>query len=158
MVEGFHEKNGVLHVDDIAIPEIASEFGTPSYIYSAAIVRQQYNALKGAMEKALPADRQPTLYYACKANSNIAILKLLHGLGAGLEIVSEGELMRGIKAGFEGAQIISTSFGKSEAEVKACLDTNMYQFNVEAAEELRDVCGYYKQYFEDYECNCPRQN
>ena len=136
---GFHEKNGVLHVDNIPLPDIAAKTGTPTYVYSAAIIRRQYNALKDAMAKALPAGRQPMLCYACKANSNIAILKLLHGLGSGLEIVSEGELFRGLKAGFKGSQIISTSFGKNEPEIRACLEANILQFNIESPEELDHV-------------------
>lgn len=136
---GFQEKNGILHVDDIPLPEIAEQFGTPCYVYSASVIRDQYNALKEAMERALPADRQPLLCYACKANSNIAILKLLQGIGSGLEIVSEGELARGLKAGFKGQQIISTSFGKHEAEIEACLAADILQFNIESPEELHNI-------------------
>lgn len=136
---GFHEKNGVLYVDNIALPDIAAQFGTPTYVYSASIIRRQYNALKNAMAKALPANRQPMLCYAAKANSNIAILTLLKNLGSGLEIVSEGELFRGLKAGFDGQKIISTSFGKNDAEIIACLKADILQFNVESAEELEGI-------------------
>ncbi len=136
---GFNDKDGVLHVDDIALPEVAAKYGTPCYVYSASVIRAQFEALKSAMARALPADRQPLLCYACKANSNIAILKLLQTLGSGLEIVSEGELFRGRKAGFSGDKIISTSFGKNEAEIKACLEANILQFNVESPDELNNI-------------------
>ncbi len=136
---GFTEKNGILHVDDIALPDIAAQFGTPCYVYSASVIRQQYVDLANAMKKALPADRQPLLCYACKANSNIAVLKILQSLGGGLEIVSEGELHRGLKAGFTGDKIISTSFGKNEQEIKACLKAGILQFNIEAPEELENI-------------------
>ncbi|PCI56853.1 MAG: diaminopimelate decarboxylase [Alphaproteobacteria bacterium] len=136
---GFTEKNGVLHVDNIALPDIAKEYGTPCYVYSASVIKSQFMALKEAMERALPADRQPLLCYACKANTNIAILKFLQTLGSGLEIVSEGELLKGLKAGFTGNQIISTSFGKNESEIKACLEAGILQFNIEAPEELENV-------------------
>ena len=136
---GFQQINGVLHADDIALPEIARMHGTPCYVYSASAIRAQYNALIAAMQRALPADRQPLLCYACKANSNIAVLKILQNLGSGLEIVSEGELARGLKAGFKGEQIISTSFGKNEAEIKACLEAGILQFNIEAPEELENI-------------------
>jgi len=66
---GFQQINGVLHADDIALPEIARMHGTPCYVYSASAIRAQYNALMGAMQRALPTDRQPLLCYACKANS-----------------------------------------------------------------------------------------
>ena len=136
---GFRQINGVLHADNVALPDIAKEYGTPCYVYSANVIREQYNALMSAMKRALPADRQPLLCYACKANSNIAVLKVLKNLGSGLEIVSEGELARGLKAGFDGQQIISTSFGKSEVEIKACLNANILQFNIEAPEELENI-------------------
>lgn len=136
---GFIEKNGTLHCDDVPLTEIAAKFGTPAYVYSASVIRNQYNALKESMERALPADRQPLLCYACKANSNIAILSLLEKLGAGLEIVSEGELFRGITAGFTGERIISTSFGKNESEIKACLNAGLMQFNIESPDELESI-------------------
>ncbi len=133
---GFIEKNGILHAEKIALPDIAKKFGTPTYVYSADAIRQQYNALKTAMEKALPPDRQPKLCYACKANSNIAILKVLENLGSGLEIVSEGELFRGQKAGFNGSRMITTSFGKHPAEIEAYLNADLHQINIEAEAEL----------------------
>lgn len=144
-MNGFTDKNGILHADDIPLPDIAKEFGTPCYVYSASVIRDQYQALSDAMKKALPADRQPLLCYACKANSNIAILKLLHSMGSGLEIVSEGELFRGQKAGFEGKQIISTSFGKGEREIKSCLNAKILQFNIEAPEELENINKFAKE-------------
>ncbi len=138
-MQGFTQKNGILHVDQVPLPDIAAKYGTPCYVYSASIIRNQFEALKEAMLKALPADRQPLLCYACKANSNIAILKLLQTLGSGLEIVSEGELVRGLKAGFKGNQIISTSFGKNEPEIMACLRAGLMQFNIECNDELENI-------------------
>lgn len=138
-MSGFTIKNDVLHVDDIALPELAKAYGTPTYIYSASVIRQQYNNLKDALAKALPADKQPLLCYACKANTNIALLKLLQTLGSGLEIVSEGELAKGLAAGFKGEQIISTSYGKVDAEIKACLNADIHQLNIESVPELHHV-------------------
>lgn len=138
-MSGFIEKNGVLHADDVPLPDIARMAGTPCYVYSAQAIRAQYERLSAAMRKALPAERQPLLCYACKANSNIAILKVLEKLGSGLEIVSEGELFRGLKAGFTGDRIISTSFGKHEAEIAYCLDAGIAQFNIESPEELEAI-------------------
>ncbi len=143
-MSGFHEKNGVLHVDNIPLPRLSQQVGTPAYIYSASVIRAQYNRLKTALEKAIPANRQPLLCYACKANTNIAILRLLKNLGTGLEIVSEGELAKGLAAGFSGEQIISTSFGKTPEEIRACLDANIAQFNIESfteLEQLNDIAG-----------------
>ena len=136
---GFQEKNGVLHVDNIPLPRIAEEFGTPAYVYSASVIRGQHKRLKDALARAIPADRQPMLCYACKANTNIAILKLLKTLGTGLEIVSEGELAKGLKAGFSGGEIISTSFGKTPEEIRACLEADIAQFNIESFTELEQL-------------------
>lgn len=136
---GFTEKKGILHADDIALPLIARQVGTPAYVYSASAIRAQFEALKAAFARILPADRQPLLCYACKANSNIGLLSLLRTLGSGLEIVSEGELYRGLEAGFKGDKIISTSFGKNEQEIRACLEAGIRQFNIEAWEELEQI-------------------
>lgn len=136
---GFHEKDGVLCVDDVALPEIAEGVGTPAYIYSASVIRTQYDALKDAMARALPADRQPMLCYACKANSNIAVLSVLQKMGAGLEIVAEGELVRGLKAGFDAGRIVSTGVGKQDSEIISCLKAGIHQFNVESLPELEHI-------------------
>jgi diaminopimelate decarboxylase len=128
-----------LHADKVSLVEIASNFGSPTYVYSAGVIRDQYAKLAGAMEKALPADRQPMLCYACKANSNIAILALLQKMGSGLEIVSEGELRRGLRAGFDPDKIVSTGVGKQRSEIEACLEAGIHQFNVESLPELEHI-------------------
>lgn len=138
---GFQEKNGVLHADNVALSDVAREYGTPTYVYAASSIRDQYEKLAGAMARALPADRQPMLCYACKANSNVAILRVLQNLGCGLEIVSEGELRRGIKAGFDPARIVSTGVGKQTAEITAALEAGIHQFNVESLPELVHIQG-----------------
>jgi len=141
-MEGFTTKNNTLYADRIPLLDIAELGGTPSYVYSASIIRKQFKALQEAFHTTLPADRQPLLCYACKANANIAILKILKSLGCGLEIVSEGELFRGLKAGFQGEKIISTSFGKNAQEIKACLRAEILQFNIESPDELAHVNKY----------------
>lgn len=138
-MSGFEEKNGVLYADDVPLAQIAAEFGTPAYVYSAGSIRGQYRKLEEAMRKALPADRQPMLCYACKANSNVAVLSLVKNCGGGLEIVSEGELRRGLKAGFAPAKIVSTGVGKQAREIAACLEAGIHQFNVESLPELAHI-------------------
>lgn len=138
-MSGFAYKNGVLQAEGVPLPSIAQAYGTPSYVYSAATIRRQYAALSGALQKALPANRQPLLCYACKANGNLAILSLLQSLGCGLEIVSEGELFRGLRAGFDPARMITTSYGKTRAEVEAYLSAGIHQINIESAPELEMV-------------------
>jgi diaminopimelate decarboxylase len=136
---GFIEKNNALYAEGVSLETLAKEFGTPTYVYSSAHIKGQFEALKGAMQKALPKDKQPLLCYACKANSNVAILSLLNSIGSGLEIVSEGELHRGIKAGFDPKKIVSTGVGKQRSEIEACLKAGIRQFNVESLPELEFI-------------------
>lgn len=138
-MSGYEEIKNELHVDGIPLSQIAAEHGTPAYIYSSDVIKSQYDALKGAMKRALPADRQPKLCYACKANSNVAILSFLRSLGSALEIVSEGELKRGLMAGFDPQDIVSTGVGKTDSEIKACLKAGIHQFNVESLPELENI-------------------
>ena len=135
----FQNHNGILHVEGIPLTRIAEEFGTPTYVYSANHIRSQYAILDNAMRKALPADKAPLICYACKANSNIAILKLIQHCGGGLEIVSHGELLRALKAGFTGDKIVSTGVGKSDTEIRALLHANVYQINIESLPELERI-------------------
>lgn len=136
---GFTEIDGVLNADNVPLTDIAAEYGTPTYVYSASEIKKQYEALAGAMERALPADRQPLLCYACKANSNVAVLSYLRSLGCSLEIVSEGELKRGLKAGFKADQIVSTGVGKQRSEIISALEAGIHQFNVESLPELEHI-------------------
>lgn len=136
---GFIEQDGVLHADGVSLAKIAAEVGTPAYVYSSHVISGQFAQLKGAMEKAMPKDRQPLLCFACKANSNVAVLKLLRELGSGLEIVSEGELLRALKAGFDPKKIVSTGVGKQRSEIAACLKAGILQFNVESIPELERI-------------------
>ncbi len=138
-MNSFTTKKGVLHIDNVSLAILAQEIGTPAYIYSARNIRDQYNALKGAMEKTLPAERQPLLCYACKANSNLAVLSVLNAMDSGLEIVSEGELHRGLKAGFDPQKIVSTGVGKQTREIAALLKAGVYQLNVESLPELEQI-------------------
>lgn len=139
MTEGFYEENGVLCADGVPLPRIAAEIGTPVYVYSSSGIAGQYKRLKDAMDRAIPAHRQPLLCFACKANSNVAVLDLLRRLGSGLEIVSQGELLRGLKAGFDPKKIVSTGVGKQRDEIAACLKAGILQFNVESLPELERI-------------------
>jgi diaminopimelate decarboxylase len=136
---GFTEKNGILHADDVPLDRIAKEAGTPTYVYAASVIRDQFEKLQGTMAKVLPKDRQPLLCYACKANSHIAVLSLLNKLGGGVEIVSEGELVRSLRAGVAPEKIVSTGVGKQKSEIAACLNAGIAQINVESLPELEFI-------------------
>ena len=89
----FKYKNGALFAEDVTVSKIAEEIGTPFYCYSAITIENQFSDLKNALA-GLPA----TICYAVKANSNIAVIKLLADMGAGADVVSSGELTRALKA------------------------------------------------------------
>lgn len=135
----FSYKQNVLYCEDVNLQELSDTHGTPLYVYSKASIEQQMEKLKSAMSKHLPADRQPMFCYACKANSNLAVLTLLRQAGSSLEIVSEGELRRGLAAGFKGEQIVATGVGKTASEIKALLEANVHQINVESIPELYHI-------------------
>ncbi len=136
---GFEEKNGVLCADGVPLDEIARQHGTPLYVYSASVIQSQYEKLSGAMARALPKGKQPLLCFACKSNGNLSVLSHLKSLGSGLEIVSEGELVRGLKAGFSPDKIVSTGVGKQDSEIAACLKAGILQLNVESLPELERI-------------------
>jgi diaminopimelate decarboxylase len=115
----------------VSLATIAREVGTPSYVYSAAGIREQYNLLSDAVGKL-----DARLHYSVKANSSIAILALLRKLGAGLDIVSGGELFRALKAGYEGKDIVFSGVGKTEREMEEALRAEVLLFNVESEQEL----------------------
>ena len=135
----FTRRDGVLHVEDLPLPEIAARFGTPTYVYSRAALTAAYNAYKEAL-----AGRDALVCYAVKANSNLAILNVFARLGAGFDIVSGGELARVIAAGGDPAKVVFSGVGKSALEMRAALEAGILCFNVESAaelEQLDDVAG-----------------
>ena len=117
--------------EEVDLTTIAREIGTPCYVYSSAGIRQQYALLLDALGKL-----DARLHYSVKANSSIAILALLRGLGAGLDIVSGGELYRALKAGYEGKDIVFSGVGKTEREMEEALRAEVLLFNVESEQEL----------------------
>ena len=132
----FEEKNGVLCAENVPLPDIAQDIGTPCYVYSQQHIAEQYKTLADTMHAHVPSSTPLKICYACKANSNIAILKHLHNLGSDLEIVSVGELKRGLAAGFDPKQIVATGVGKTEEEITTYIEQGIYQFNIESEPEL----------------------
>jgi diaminopimelate decarboxylase len=128
----FHYRSGELYAEQLPVAYIAAAVGTPFYLYSAAGFTMQYRRFAGAF---LPV--QPLICYAVKANSNLAVLRLLAGLGAGADVVSEGELRRALAAGVPPQRIIFSGVGKTAAEMAAALDAGIHQINVESVPELR---------------------
>jgi diaminopimelate decarboxylase len=118
-------------LEGVPLTTIAREIGTPCYVYSAAGIREQYAQLRDALGKL-----DARLHYSVKANSSIAILSLLRNLGAGLDIVSGGELFRALKAGYTGKDIVFSGVGKTEREMEEALRAEVLLFNVESEQEL----------------------
>lgn len=127
----FDYRDGVLHAEGVAAPELARQVETPFYCYSAATIRRHFTVFAQAM-----AGLDALVCYAMKANSNQAVLTLLGGLGAGMDVVSEGELRRAIAAKIPGEKITFSGVGKTAREIALALDHNILCFNVESEPEL----------------------
>jgi diaminopimelate decarboxylase len=133
--EPSHDLEG-LRCEDVPLATIAREVGTPCYVYSTAGIREQYTLLHNALGKL-----DARLHYSVKANSSIAILALLRELGAGLDIVSGGELFRALKAGYKGSEVVFSGVGKTEREMEEALRAEVLLFNVESEQELHVLDG-----------------
>ena len=130
-VHSFSYINGALYCEEVDLEEVAARFGTPSYVYSASTIRNNYRSLDLALK---PVDH--LICYAMKANSNLAILDLLGGEGAGFDIVSAGELFRVLKAGGRADRCTFAGVGKTVDEIAYALKEGIYCFNVESEPEL----------------------
>ena len=131
-------RKNTLHMDDVALEKIAAAFGTPVYCYSASQIEQNFSAYRTALSAVMPAEGF-TICYACKANSNLAVLRVLKKLGAGADIVSGGELYRALKAGIPASKIVYSGVGKSEAELEEAIKRGLFQINVESVPELEMI-------------------
>ena len=127
----FEYKNGELYGEDVPVANIAKAVGTPVYVYSYKTLERHFLVFDGAF-KGIPH----ITCYSCKANSNIAILKVMGGLGGGTDIVSGGELYRAIQAGISPQKIVFSGVGKTEVEIKSAVKAGILMINVESADEL----------------------
>jgi diaminopimelate decarboxylase len=127
----FNYRGNELYCEDVAIQKIAEKIGTPFYLYSHATLKRHYTAFDDAFKG---VDR--LICYSAKANASLAILKLMKYLGSGLDIVSGGELYRGLQAGFSPDRIVYSGVGKRVDEIDYALNSGVLMFNVESFEEL----------------------
>ncbi len=130
----FAYRDGVLHAEDVDVREIAKSLATPFYCYATATLTRHYRVFSQAF-----ADVPALICYAMKANSNQAVLKTLAALGAGMDVVSEGELRRARAAGVPSDRITFSGVGKTEREMAYALDENILCFNVESEPELQQL-------------------
>ncbi|TGT45827.1 diaminopimelate decarboxylase [Mesorhizobium sp. M8A.F.Ca.ET.165.01.1.1] len=127
----FDYRDGVLHAEDVAIPDIAAQVGTPFYCYSTATLTRHYRVFVKAF-----AGLDALVCYAMKANSNQAVLRTLAKLGAGADVVSEGELRRALAAGVPASKILFSGVGKTAREMDFALEAGILCFHVESEPEL----------------------
>ncbi len=130
----FPRAGGIVHCEGVPLPEIAATAGTPAYVYSTAGIAAQYRALDAAFA-AVPH----RIHYSVKANGNLAILRVLRSLGAGVDIVSGGELYRAERAGFTGRDVVFSGVGKTAAEIGQALAAGVRLINAESEAELAIV-------------------
>ena len=127
----FSYRGGVLHAEGVAIPRIAADVGTPFYCYSTATLERYFRVFSEAL-----SGLDATVCFAVKANTNVAVIRTLVGLGAGCDVVSGGELLIALKAGVAPAKIVFSGVGKTEAELRLALTHGVGQINVESEAEL----------------------
>jgi len=128
----FHYRRGVLHAEELRLDKLADAVGTPAYVYSHRALAARYRAFAAAF-----AGLDATVCYSVKANSNQAIIATFARLGAGADVVSQGELLRALAAGVPPRKIVFAGVGKTAEELAAGLKAGILQFNVESENELR---------------------
>lgn len=130
-MNSFQAKNGVLHAESVALPDIAAQFDTPCFVYSRAAIEQAYLNYAEALNSV-----PHMICYAVKANSNLAVLNVLARLGSGFDVVSIGELERVLAAGGHAERIVFSGVGKKPLEMRRALELGIFCFNVESEAEL----------------------
>ena len=134
-MDHFAYHDGVLHAEDVAMPAIAETVGTPVYVYSTATLRRHARVFRDALAPL----GDPLIAYSVKANPNLAVLGALAREGYGADVVSGGELERALAAGIAPADIVFSGVGKRADELALGLERGIGQFNVESAEEAREL-------------------
>ena len=130
-MDHFEYQQGELYCEDVAIADLADNYGTPLFVYSRATLERHWHAFDNALD-----GHDHLVCYAVKANSNLAVLNLLARLGSGFDIVSGGELQRVLQAGGKAERIVFSGVGKLAHEIETALDLDILCFNVESGQEL----------------------
>lgn len=130
-MDHFLYRNGVLHAEDVSLTDIAASVGTPFYCYSTATLTRHFTLFDEALH-----GMDHLICFAMKSNSNLAVLKLIGDLGAGIDVVSMGEYLKARAAGVPGERIVFSGVGKTREEMRTALSGGIRQFNVESEPEL----------------------
>jgi len=133
-MDSFDFRDGELFCEDVPVAKIASDVGSPVYIYSGETLQRHFKTLENKLQGI-----EHLICFAVKANSNIAVLKLLADMGCGMDIVSGGELFRAMKAGVDPKNIVYAGVGKRKDEIREALSKGILQFNVESRQELESI-------------------
>jgi diaminopimelate decarboxylase len=137
---GFAYRGDALQAEEVDLAGLAADVGTPFYCYAASAIEAAYHAFAEAI-----SDLDAKVFYALKANSNQAVIATLARLGAGADVVSEGEMRRALAAGIPADAIIFAGVGKSAGEISAALEAGILQFNVESRAELERLSSQARQ-------------
>jgi diaminopimelate decarboxylase len=136
-MDHFQLIEGVMHAEQVPLPRIAEEVGTPVYVYSTATLRRHARVFRDG----LAGVKRKHIAYAIKANPNLAVLRVLADEGYGADVVSGGEMRRALAAGIEAEDIVFSGVGKTRDELAAALDAGIGQVNLELEEEGRVLAG-----------------
>ena len=132
-MHGINRKNGELYLDDISLSDLAISYGTPSYVYSSSLIRNNFLEYKDSIRI------NDKVCFAVKSNSNTNILKLLSSMGSGFDVVSGNELKRCLVAGADPKNIVFSGVGKTKEEIKLALEKGIFSINIESESELERV-------------------
>jgi diaminopimelate decarboxylase len=130
-MDHFLYRDGILHAEDVSLKDIAAKVGTPFYCYSTATLERHFKLFDEALH-----GTDHLICFAMKSNSNLAVLKLIGELGAGIDVVSMGEYLKARAAGVPGERIVFSGVGKTREEMRTALEGGIRQFNVESEPEL----------------------
>ena len=133
-MDHFIYRDGELHCERVPVSRIAEDVGTPTYIYSTATLTEHYREFEKAF-----APLAPAICFSVKSCQNLAVLRHLVGLGAGMDVVSGGELYRALRAGADPARIVYAGVGKTDREITEAIDAAIGWFNVESEAELANL-------------------
>ncbi len=131
MMPAFEYRDGELYCEETPLARLADEVGTPCYVYSRRALSEAFDSYRRAF-----APVEAMICFAVKSNGNLALLRLLAGLGAGMDIVSGGELFRALRAGTPAARIVYSGVGKTDEELAFAVEQGIFSFNVESLPEL----------------------
>jgi diaminopimelate decarboxylase len=133
-MDHFDYRDRTLFCEDVPVPELAAQYGTPLYVYSQAALLSQLKDVQTAF-----AEAKPVICYSVKANGNLSLCRLMGQNGAGFDVTSQGEFQRALKAGPADAKIVFAGVGKTDTEIAFALQNNVFLFDVESEQELLTI-------------------